>query len=158
MKLEEIKEIYDEEFWGVNHGDCNMKRLSIFVHHDKYNIIDDYVVYWLKTMNKLSDIIFISNNDLPEIEINKIKNFTIKNIIGNHGGVANVSLKKGYFYAYDNNLLERYDWLFIISDSIYGPFFDIEPFIRKEEEKLILFTGDIMNFFFFWFIPFLVFC
>ena len=46
-----------------------MKRLSIFIHHDKYNIIDDYVVYWLKTMSKLSDVIFVSNNDLPEIEI-----------------------------------------------------------------------------------------
>ena len=113
----------------------SFKRLSIFCHHDKYNIIDDYVVYWLKTMNKLSDIIFVSNNDLPETEIDKIKDFTIKNIIGNHGGVANVSLKKAFMYSYDNNLLERYDWLFIISDSIYGPFFDIEPFIKKEEQK-----------------------
>ena len=113
----------------------NLKRLSIFIHHDKYNIIDDYVVYWLKTMSKLSDIIFVSNNDLSEIEIDKIKNFTMKNIVGNHGGVGNVSLKKGFMYASDNNLLKDYNWLFIISDSIYGPFFDIEPFIIKEEQK-----------------------
>lgn len=112
-----------------------MKRLSIFVHHDKYDIIDDYVVYWLKTMNKLSDIIFVSNNDLPEIEINKIKNYTMKNIVGNHGGVESLSLKKSFMYAFDNNLLQKYDWLFIINDAIYGPFFDIEPFIKRQEQK-----------------------
>ena len=123
-----------------------MKRLSIFVHHDKYDMIDDYVVYWLKTMNKLSDIIFVSNNDLPETEINKIKYYTIKNIVGNHGGVANVSLKKSFMYAFDNNLLEKYDWLFIISDSIYGPFFDIEPFIKRQEQKENVAYGFTLNF------------
>ena len=112
-----------------------MKRLSIFVHHDKYDMIDDYVVYWLKTMNKLSDIIFVSNNDLPEIEINKIKNYTIKNIVGNHGGTGAVSIAKGFMYAFDNNLLAIYDYLFLIVDSFYGPFFDIEPFIKSKESK-----------------------
>ena len=109
------------------------KRLSIFCHHDKYNIIDDYVIYWLKTMKKLSDIIFVSNNDLPETEIDKIKDFTIKNIVGSHGLLGFGSAKKGFLYSYDNNILENYDWLFIIADSIYGPFFDIKPYIERKE-------------------------
>lgn len=112
-----------------------MKRLSIFVHHDKYNIIDDYVVYWLKTMNKLSDIIFVSNNDLQEQQIDKIKAFTIKNIVGNHGGVGARSISIAFSYAYDNKILQNYDWLFLIVDSFYGPFFDIEPFIKNKERK-----------------------
>ncbi|WP_161794295.1 hypothetical protein [Brachyspira hyodysenteriae] len=50
-----------------------MKRLTIFCHYDKYNIIDDYVIYWLQYMKKLSDIIFVSNCDLHDNEISKIK-------------------------------------------------------------------------------------
>ncbi len=112
-----------------------MKRLTIFCHYDRDNIIDDYVIYWLKYMSKLSDIIFISDNNLPEIESQKVNNLVIKSIIGRHGGTGAVSVKIGYKYAYDNNLIENYDWLFIINDSIYGPFFDIEPFILKQEKK-----------------------
>lgn len=112
-----------------------MKRLTIFTHHDKDNIVDDYIVFWVKYMNKLSDIIFVSNNNLNEIEINKIKNYTIKNIIGEHGGFGEKSIKLGFCYAYDNNLLTKYDWLIYIGDSIYGPFFDIKPYMESKEKK-----------------------
>ena len=112
-----------------------MKRLTIFTHHDKDNIIDDYVIYWLKYMNKLSDIIFVSNNNLPKIEIEKIEKYTIKYIVGEHEGRGEISLKLAYLYAYKNHILEKYDWLITVTDSIYGPFFDIEPFMIEKEKK-----------------------
>ena len=112
-----------------------MKRLTIFSHHDKYNIIDDYVIYWLEYMSKLSDIIFVSNNNLPNTEIEKIKKFVFKYIIGDHGYFGIVSTVIGYKYAYENNLLNNYDWLIIILDSIYGPFFDIKSYIENKEKK-----------------------
>ena len=112
-----------------------MKRLTIFSHHDKYNIIDDYVIYWLEYMSKLSDIIFVSNNNLPNTEIEKIKKFVFKYIIGDHGYFGEVSTIIGYKYAYNNNLLNNYDWIIIILDSIYGPFFDIKPYMENKERK-----------------------
>lgn len=112
-----------------------MKRLTIFTHHDKDNIIDNYIIYWIKYMSKLSDVIFVSNNNLDEKEVNKIKNYTIKNIIGEHGGFGEKSIKLGFCYAYDNNILQTYDWLIYISDSIYGPFFDIKPYMESKEKK-----------------------
>ncbi|KLI58723.1 ATP-grasp fold amidoligase family protein [Brachyspira hyodysenteriae] len=111
-----------------------MNRLSIFCHYDKDSIIDDYVVYWLKYMSKLSDIIFVSNCDLPDKEILKIEKLTIKNIIGKNGGIGGKSLQLGCEYAY-NNIIDKYDWVFFIADSIYGPFYDIQPYIEKQEKK-----------------------
>ena len=112
-----------------------MRRLTIFCHYDKDNIIDDYVVYWIKYMNKLSDIIFISDNDLEDIELEKINYLVIKSIAFRHKGMGATSVKIAYEYAYNNNLLINYDWLFIVNDSIYGPFFDIEPFILRQEKR-----------------------
>ncbi|WP_295296220.1 ATP-grasp fold amidoligase family protein [uncultured Brachyspira sp.] len=124
-----------------------MKRLTLFIHHDKDNIIDDYVVYWLKYMNKLSDIIFVSNNNLSNTEIEKIKNLIVKYIMGEHRYFGEVSTIIGYKYAYENNLLENYDWIIIILDSIYGPFFDIKSYIEKQESKCICygFTKAMVN-------------
>ena len=42
-----------------------MKRLAIFAHYDKDNIIDDYVIYYLKELKKsFETIIFVSYTDL----------------------------------------------------------------------------------------------
>nr|WP_275041396.1 ATP-grasp fold amidoligase family protein [Brachyspira hyodysenteriae] len=54
--------------------------------------------------------------------------------MGKNGGIGLKSLQLGYKYAYDN-ILKKYDWLFIITDSIYGPFYDIQPYIEKKEKK-----------------------
>ncbi|MBT5828295.1 MAG: lipopolysaccharide biosynthesis-like protein, partial [Alphaproteobacteria bacterium] len=41
-----------------------MKRITIFAHFDKQNIIDDYVIDYLKELRKYSEIIFVSDGDL----------------------------------------------------------------------------------------------
>lgn len=125
-----------------------MKRLTIFCHHDKDNIIDDYVVYWIKYMSKLSDIIFVSNNNLENTELEKINDLVIKSIAFSNNGIGVKSILIGYEWAYNNNILSNYDWLFIILDSIFGPFFDIEPFILKQEQKKKIaygFTKALVN-------------
>ncbi|MDA0050238.1 hypothetical protein OFR41_13650 [Brachyspira hyodysenteriae] len=114
-----------------------MKRLTIFLHYDNDNIIDDYIIYWLKYMNKLSDILLVSNNNLPIEESKKVEKLVLKHFIGSHGGKGEKSLKKAYEYAYNNHILEKYDWVIIITDSIYGPFFDIEPYIIEKKKKKI---------------------
>ena len=36
-----------------------VKRLAIFAGYDKDNIIDDYVVYYIKELKKIADIIYV---------------------------------------------------------------------------------------------------
>ena len=38
-----------------------MKILTIFAGYDKDNIIDDYVVYYIKELKKIADIIYVAD-------------------------------------------------------------------------------------------------
>ena len=50
----------------------NIKRLVIFAGYDKDNIIDDYVVYYIKELRKIADIIYVSDCNMLESELEKI--------------------------------------------------------------------------------------
>lgn len=111
-----------------------MKRLAIFAVYDKDNIIDDYVLFYLKELSKLSDIIYIADYEMPETELNKIKYYTIKAISERHGEYDFGSYKRGYIYAKENNILENYDYLILCNDSVYGPFFSLEELFNKMKD------------------------
>ena len=111
-----------------------MKRLAIFAGYDKYNIIDDYVLFYLKELKKISDIIYIADCEMPETELNKIKDYTIKAISEKHREYDFGSYKRGYIYAKENNILENYDYLILCNDSVYGPFFSLEELFNKMKD------------------------
>ena len=112
-----------------------MNRLSIFASYDKDNIIDDYVVFYLKELSKISDIIYVSDCDIFEEEFTKIKDYCIHIINGRHGEYDFGSYKRGFLYAKENNLLKDYDYLIFCNDSVYGPFFDLGSIINCLENK-----------------------
>ena len=49
------------------------KVLAIFASYDKLNQIPDYVVYYLKELKKVSDTIFVSDNEFSQDELEKIE-------------------------------------------------------------------------------------
>ena len=112
-----------------------MKRLAIFAGYDKDNIIDDYVLFYLKELSKLADIIYVADCEMPESELNKIKDYTIKAISERHGEYDFGSYKRGYIYAKENNILENYDYLILCNDSVYGPFFNFKEIVENMESK-----------------------
>ena len=112
-----------------------MKRLAIFAGYDKDNIIDDYVIFYLKELSKLADIIYIADCEMSEFELNKVKDYTIKTISERHGEYDFGSYKRGYIYAKENNILENYDYLILCNDSVYGPFFDLKKIVDSMETK-----------------------
>ena len=57
-----------------------MKMLAIFSSFDKDNIIDDYVVYYLKELSKFADIIFVADNYISKFQLDKFREYTIKAI------------------------------------------------------------------------------
>ena len=51
-----------------------MKRVCIFAHYDRDDIVDDYVIYYLKALQKIcATIIFVSDCNLSKEEIKKIR-------------------------------------------------------------------------------------
>lgn len=112
-----------------------MKRLSIFASYDVDNIIDDYIIFYLKELSKFSDIIYVSDCNIIEKELDKIKNYCIHIINGRHGEYDFGSYKRGFIYANENNILKNYDYLILCNDSVYGPFFNLENIINSLESK-----------------------
>ena len=112
-----------------------LRRLCIFAHYDKDNIIDPYVVYYIKSLSKICDIIFVSDCNLAQDELCKLNGLVIKSIAKHHGEYDFGSYKRGYIFAEKEKMLPKYEWLFLVNDSCYGPFFNINRFI-KEKERL----------------------
>jgi lipopolysaccharide biosynthesis protein len=78
------------------------------------------VLYYLKNLKLIADkIIFVSDNNLPEIEQNKLQNLCHKIIAEKHGEYDFGSYKRGLEEAYKYSL--DYDAIIIANDSCYGP-------------------------------------
>ncbi|MEI0532267.1 rhamnan synthesis F family protein [Brachyspira pilosicoli] len=116
-------------------ADKEIKRLVILAGYDKDNIIDDYVVYFIKELKKIADIIYVSNCYFNEKELSKISNYCIATICEPHGESDWGSYKRGFRYSRISKLLFNYDYLILVNDSIYGPFYDLKHIVETMELK-----------------------
>ncbi len=121
-----------------------MNRLCIFAHWDRDNIIDDYVVYYLNALKDVcNQIIFVSDCDLEQNEIDKINNIVDYCIAEKHGEYDFGSYKRGYFFALDKELI--FDELILVNDSVYGPFYPLKPIFEKMQKQRCDFWGMTAN-------------
>jgi lipopolysaccharide biosynthesis protein len=112
-------------------GFIGQKMLFIFASFDRDEIVDGYVIYYVKKLSELGDVIFVSDNNLSEKEKNKVKKYTIKIIAKRHGKYDFGSYSIGINYAQRKGILEKYDWVVICNDSVYGPIFSLEKILSK---------------------------
>ena len=111
------------------------KRLAIFAGYDKDNIIDDYVVYYIKELKKVADIIYVSDCNISDSELEKISSYCIHIINGRHGEYDFGSYKRGYIYAKEKDILKDYDYIILCNDSVFGPIFNLEEIVKNIENK-----------------------
>lgn len=125
------------------------KRLFIFAGYDKDCIVDETLLHYLRSLSDLGDIIFVMDNNLPDTEIAKVK--SIKNILSvtavNHGEYDFGSYKRGFQYAVENKKLKKYDWIYFVNDSVYGPLFGIKSILEDLESRGVDLIGmtDFQN-------------
>lgn len=123
-----------------------MARVVVFAHFDKNNIIQDYIIYYLKKLKNISQtLIFVSDCNLPEAEIFKIDKIADKIIAKPHGEYDFGSYKLGYKYLYDLNLLSAADELIFANDSCIGPLCAFEHIWNVMDEKDCDFWGISKN-------------
>lgn len=119
-----------------------MKRLCVFAHWDRDNIIEDYVIYYLKALKEVcSTIIFVS--DTNSTDTSKLEGIADFCLIQKHGEYDFGSYKRGFFYALENNL--EFEELLFVNDSCYGPFFPLKPIFDKMANKNCDFWGLTRN-------------
>ena len=112
-------------------------RLAVFASFNNNAIIDDRVIYYLKSLLHVVDgIIFIADNPILEEEIAKIKDFVIYAKFQHHGCYDFGSYKKGILWAAEAGLLEDIDELVLCNDSCYGPIYPLtEAFTKMKQSK-----------------------
>lgn len=109
------------------------KSLFLFAGYDKDGIIDCSLVHHIQSLSKIGDVIVVMDCDCTNSEIQKISKYCIYVNATRHGEYDFGSYKRGYIYARDNNILQNYNYVYMVNDSVYGPLFNIKPIIKKLE-------------------------
>lgn len=123
------------------------KRLFIFAGYDKLGRVDATLTYYLRALSKLGDIVFVMDNDLPDSELAHITQ--IPNVLyakaQRHGEYDFGSYKRGYIWARDEKIFDKYDWVYLVNDSVFGPVFDLKPVLMDLESRGADFIGMVYN-------------
>lgn len=110
------------------------KRLFLFAGYDKDGIIDDALIHYVSSLVKFGDIIVCMDSDCSKSETDKLKKYTIHTITQRHGEYDFGSYKRCYQYARDNKMLDKYDTIYLVNDSVFGPMFDMTNVIENIEK------------------------
>lgn len=123
-----------------------MKRAVVFAHYDKDELVDDYVIYYLKSLKETAqNIIFVSCGNLSDEEKSKLDGIVSHIIAEHHEEYDFGSYKRGFFYLKENNLLENIDELVLANDSCFGPFYPFTEIFTEMEKKDCDFWGITKN-------------
>lgn len=125
-----------------------MKRLLLYVHFNKYNLVSSHVQYQLEQMRPLfSKIIFISNSPVSNIDIENLKSKGLFDdfIQRSNSGFDFAAWRDGMAYiGFDE--LSNFDNVTTMNDTCFGPLWSIENYYEKfEQDDKIDFWGLTNN-------------
>lgn len=119
-----------------------MKRAVVFAHYDKQNLVDDYVIYYLKALKEVAeDIIFVSCNNIVNPE--KLEGVVSYVIDEPHDEYDFGSYKRGFLYLEPR--LNEFDELVFVNDSCFGPFYPFGEIFDEMDAKDCDFWGMTRN-------------
>lgn len=106
-------------------GSFTSKKICVFAHFDTSNIIQDYVLFYLKALRKEGvDIVFVTTSEnMESSELLKINNIVSKSIIRKNIGYDFGSWRTG-FQRIEG--LDSIELLILANDSVVGPVADIK--------------------------------
>jgi len=101
----------------------NVKRLCLFAHFDKDDIVDEYVLFYLRDIRKVADrVVFVSTSSLNAETISRLENICDSVIIRKNEGYDFASWQT----ALKLETLKDFDELILCNDSVYGPLLPLE--------------------------------
>ena len=110
------------------------KRLFLFAGYDKNGIIDDALILYVRALSANGDVVLCMDSDCKRSEIAKLKPYVVHTIATRHGEYDFGSYKRAYQYARNHNLLQNYDVIYLVNDSVFGPTINIRPLINNIEK------------------------
>lgn len=109
------------------------KRLFLFAGYNKSGIIDDALVYYVRSLSKFGDIVLCMDSDCSASELSKTTPYTTHAFGIRHGEYDFGSYKRAYIWACENLRLSEYDFVYIVNDSVYGPLYDLTRYFFAME-------------------------
>ena len=109
------------------------KRLFLFAGYHPKNIIDDALAYYVQSLSKFGDVVLCMDSDCPAAELSKIEKFTKHTTAIRHGEYDFGSYKRAYLWSLENLNISNYDFVYLVNDSVYGPFYDMAKYFNAME-------------------------
>lgn len=122
-------------------------RLFVFAAYDKDNIVDDSVMFYLRALSGMGDIVFMADNDLSDDELARVR--MVPNVLYaramRHGEYDFGSYRRAFGWAKNAEILNNYDWVWFVNDSVYGPIGDLKGCLAWLESGGAQFVGMVAN-------------
>ena len=112
-----------------------VKRLFLFAGYDAGGIIDDSLVFYVRALSRLGDIVLCMDSDCDKTQTAKLKPYVLHLSAKRHGEYDFGSYKRAYLWARDHMDLSKYDFVYMVNDSVYGPLFQLKPYLIEMESQ-----------------------
>ncbi len=122
-----------------------IKRLFLFAGYDPKGIIDEALLYYVRALSKLGDVVLFMDSDCSAAQLKKLAPYVIWAGATRHGEYDFGSYKRAYEYAVDKKILNKYDFVYLVNDSVYGPMRPLKPIITGLEARKLDAFGMIKN-------------
>lgn len=117
-----------------------MKRICLFAGYNSNNKIEDYVIYYLKSLSENSDVYYYCDSDLPDKELEKISSYVKAGYAKRHKKYDFGSWQE-LVRAIGKDKIRKYDQLILANDSCYGPLYPLSSVFKKMDAKNVDFWG-----------------
>lgn len=114
-----------------------VKRLFLFAGYDAHANVSDALLFYLRELSRVGDIILTTDCDLTPDGIEKLGAISgIRHVqFGHHGEYDFGSYKRGFMWCENRDIIKSYDWIYFVNDSVLGPTTDIKPILENLENK-----------------------
>lgn len=119
-----------------------MRRLLIYLTYDRQNIIDDYIGYFLQSMQSVAEsVVAVCNMPRVEKGLHHLENYAEHVFYRENVGLDAGGFKDALctFIGWDK--IKEYDELILANDSFYGPFEDVSRIFDEMESRRLDFWG-----------------
>lgn len=115
------------------------RRLCVFAHFDRHNVVDDYVHCYLSSLRPLvTTMVFVSTAHLEAGDLGRLSATCDRTLVRENAGYDFGSWQAGLEACAD---AFEYDEVVLCNDSVYGPLFPLENMFRQMEEVACDFWG-----------------
>ena len=118
-----------------------MKRLFLFAFYDPQGIVGEAALRYLEALHDLGDIVLATDCDLQPGGADKLAPLVLSFQAARHGEYDFGSYKR----AFQQADLTGYDVVYLVNDSVVGPFYPLEPYLQRMETLDTEAFGLVLN-------------